>query len=181
MLWADAGGGASGAGAWTQGECGNAAPLDAEGGAVEPCAEASSDAAAAGTQGTLWGTGAVRRKSTCVARRARAARLPDGHGDDATSVAEIRLEQQETTWAAARVLRNWIERHGVPLALYVDRKNVYVSSGSEQEQMSGKPALTQFGRMCQKLGIRNHRRWFAAGQRASGAGARNAPGPSGEG
>ncbi|HET6843876.1 MAG TPA: ISNCY family transposase [Candidatus Angelobacter sp.] len=74
--------------------------------------------------------------------------------DDATSVAEIRLEQQETTWAAARVLRNWIERHGVPLALYVDRKNVYVSSGSEQERMSGKPALTQFGRMCQKLGIR---------------------------
>ena len=73
--------------------------------------------------------------------------------DDACSVGEIRMEEQETIWGAVRVLRRWIQRYGVPLALYVDGKNVYVREPTAQERMSGQPPLTQFGRMCAELGI----------------------------
>src|SRR5258708_15847677 len=73
--------------------------------------------------------------------------------DDACSVGEIRMEEQETIWGAVRVLRRWIQRYGVPLALYVDGKNVYVREPTAQERMSVQPPLTQFGRMCAELGI----------------------------
>jgi hypothetical protein len=74
--------------------------------------------------------------------------------DDATSTTECRLGEQETTWAAANLLRLWIEKYGVPLALYTDWKNVYVRPPTEKEQRAGKAAVTQFGRMCAKLGIK---------------------------
>ena len=74
--------------------------------------------------------------------------------DDATAKALGRFSEQETTWAAAGVLRRWIERYGVPGALYTDWKNVYVRPPNAQERMRGEPAVTQFGRMCAKLGIR---------------------------
>jgi hypothetical protein len=51
------------------------------------------------------------------------------------------------------VLRRWIERYGVPQALYTDWKNVYVRPPNAGERMRGEPAVTQFGRMCAKLGI----------------------------
>src|SRR5713101_450959 len=74
--------------------------------------------------------------------------------DDATTTALGRFSEEETTWAAAGVLRRWIERYGVPRALYTDWKNVYVRLPNAQERRSGEPAVTQFGRMCGKLGIR---------------------------
>ena len=74
--------------------------------------------------------------------------------DDATSTVEVRLGDQETIWAAARVLRQWIDKHGVPLALYTDWKNVYKREPTEKELLHGKVAVTQFGRMCRKLDIR---------------------------
>jgi transposase len=74
--------------------------------------------------------------------------------DDATAKALGRFSEQETTWAAAAVLRRWIERYGVPWALYTDWKNVYVRPPNAQERMRGEAAVTQFGRMCAKLGIR---------------------------
>ncbi len=74
--------------------------------------------------------------------------------DDATAKGLGRFCEQETTWAAAAVLRRWIERYGVPWALYTDWKNVYVRPPNAQERMRGEPAVTQFGRMCAKLGIR---------------------------
>ena len=74
--------------------------------------------------------------------------------DDATSTVEAYLGDEETIWAAARVLRQWIEKYGVPLALYTDWKNVYVREPTEKEQLHGKVPVTQFGRMCQKLDIR---------------------------
>ncbi len=46
--------------------------------------------------------------------------------DDATGTTLGRLGAQETIWAAAGVLRRWIEKYGVPVALYTDWKNVYV-------------------------------------------------------
>ena len=74
--------------------------------------------------------------------------------DDATSTVEACLGDEETIWAAARVLRQWIEKYGVPLALYTDWKNVYVREPTEKEQLHGKVPVTQFGRMCQKLDIK---------------------------
>jgi hypothetical protein len=74
--------------------------------------------------------------------------------DDATSTVEAHPGDEETIWAAARVLRQWIGQYGVPLALYTDWKNVYVREPTEKEQLHGKVPVTQFGRMCQKLDIR---------------------------
>lgn len=42
----------------------------------------------------------------------------------------------------------------MPLALYTDWKNVYLREPTEKELLHGKAAVTQFGRMCQKLDIR---------------------------
>src|SRR5688572_11320763 len=60
---------------------------------------------------------------------------------------------QETIWAAAGVLRGWIARYGIPRALYTDWKNVYVRPPNQEERATGVAPLTQFGRMCAKLGI----------------------------
>ena len=74
--------------------------------------------------------------------------------DDATGTTLCRLGAQETIWTAVGVLDAWIEKYGVPCALYTDWKNVYVREPTEAERLSGKAALTQFGRMCAKRGIR---------------------------
>src|SRR6202049_2276402 len=74
--------------------------------------------------------------------------------DDATSETQARLGKEETIWAAAGVLRAWIEKYGVPRALYTDWKNVYKRKATPAEQLRGEVAVTQFGGMCQKLGIR---------------------------
>ena len=73
--------------------------------------------------------------------------------DDATSTTWARLGEQETIWAVADALRAWIARYGVPLALYVDWKNLYKRPASPGERMRGEEPITQFGRMCAKLGI----------------------------
>jgi len=74
--------------------------------------------------------------------------------DDATSQTQARMGKEETLWAAANVLRRWIEKYGVPRALYTDWKNVYVRQATPAEQLRGEVPVTQFGRMCQKLNIR---------------------------
>jgi transposase len=74
--------------------------------------------------------------------------------DDATGTGEARMGKEETIWAAAGVLRVWIGNYGVPRALYTDWKNVYKRKATPAEQLRGEVAVTQFGRMCQKLGIR---------------------------
>src|SRR5438094_2091193 len=74
--------------------------------------------------------------------------------DDATGTVLCQFSAGETTWAAAHLLRAWIERYGVPRALYTDWKNVYVRLPNVQERLRGEAAVTQFGQMCAKLGIR---------------------------
>lgn len=74
--------------------------------------------------------------------------------DDATSTVAARLGKEETIWAAVGVLRAWICNYGVPRALYTDWKNVYRRKATPREQLRGEAPVTQFGRMCQKLGIR---------------------------
>jgi hypothetical protein len=76
--------------------------------------------------------------------------------DDATGHSLARLEAEETTVAAMQVLWSWVERHGVPSALYVDGKTVYVPDreATAEEQLAGEQPLTEFGKACRKLGIR---------------------------
>jgi transposase len=73
--------------------------------------------------------------------------------DDATNRVLLQFAPQETTWAAADVLRAWIETYGVPRALYTDWKNVYVRRPTEAERLADIAPLTQFGRMCAALDI----------------------------
>jgi transposase len=73
--------------------------------------------------------------------------------DDATNTTLARLGKEETIWAAADALRAWVERYGVPLALYVDWKNLYQRCATPRERLRGEEPITQFGRMCAKLGI----------------------------
>ncbi len=73
--------------------------------------------------------------------------------DDATNTTRARLGKEETIWAAAGALRGWIERYGVPMKLYVDWKNLYKRCATAKERLRGEEPITQFGRMCAKLGI----------------------------
>lgn len=73
--------------------------------------------------------------------------------DDATNRVLLQFAPQETTWAAADVLRAWIEQYGVPRALYTDWKNVYVRRPTDAERVADIAPLTQFGRMCAALDI----------------------------
>ena len=75
--------------------------------------------------------------------------------DDATGKTLALLSDEETTAAAMKVLWAWVEKYGIPKALYVDWKNVYVTQREPtvEEQLDGELPLTQFGRACQKLGI----------------------------
>jgi len=74
--------------------------------------------------------------------------------DDATGRSLGHFGAQETIWAAVGILRAWIERHGIPRALYTDWKNVYVRRANQEERETGAEPLTQFGRMCAALGIK---------------------------
>lgn len=73
--------------------------------------------------------------------------------DDATGQTQGRFGAQETIWAAVDVLRAWIDHFGIPQALYTDWKNVYVRAPNAAERVTGAEPLTQFGRMCARLGI----------------------------
>jgi hypothetical protein len=73
--------------------------------------------------------------------------------DDATNTTWAQLGEQETIWAVADALRQWIGRYGVPLVLYVDWKNLYKRPATPKEELRGEEPITQFGRMCAKLGI----------------------------
>ncbi len=75
--------------------------------------------------------------------------------DDATSRRHMRLASGETTVDALKLLWEWIERYGIPLSLYVDRKSVYWTDRQPtlEEQLAGTEPATAFGRVCQKLGI----------------------------
>jgi len=75
--------------------------------------------------------------------------------DDATTTTLAGLETEETTEGAMRSLWAWIERYGIPQALYCDGKTVYVTDREPtvEEQLAGEVPLTAFGRVCQRLGI----------------------------
>jgi molybdenum-dependent DNA-binding transcriptional regulator ModE len=75
--------------------------------------------------------------------------------DDATSKRMAHLSEEETIFSAMELLWQWIDRYGIPRALYTDKKNVYVVDEKTRARAaeSGEEVLTQFGRACKKLGI----------------------------
>src|SRR5262245_297242 len=75
--------------------------------------------------------------------------------DDARSKRMARLSEQETIFSAMELLWRWIDRYGIPRALYTDKKNVYVVDEKTRARAaeSGEEVLTQFGKACKKLGI----------------------------
>ena len=75
--------------------------------------------------------------------------------DDATGRRFGLLFEQETTEAAMRTLWGWIQRYGVPQALYVDFKTVFRTDRqpTPEEQLNGEKPRTAFGQSCRKLGI----------------------------
>jgi len=75
--------------------------------------------------------------------------------DDATTTTMSLMAEEETTEAAMRLLWSWVERYGIPEALYVDRKNVFITDREPtmEEQLRGEAPLTHFGKACRKLGI----------------------------
>lgn len=66
--------------------------------------------------------------------------------DDATSKTHAYLDTGETTQGVLIAIWQWIERYGIPLALYVDLKTVYVSPK--------KNSFSHIEKACKKLGIR---------------------------
>ena len=75
--------------------------------------------------------------------------------DDATGRVYAQLFEAETIVAAMRTLWDWIERYGVPHALYTDHKNVYLTGreATLEEQLRGEVPRTAFGQACHRLGI----------------------------
>jgi transposase len=73
--------------------------------------------------------------------------------DDATSTSLAIFADEETTWGVADTLRAWVRKYGVPRALYVDWKTVYHQEPTVRQRQEGVVPISQFGRMCRKLGI----------------------------
>jgi len=73
--------------------------------------------------------------------------------DDATSTSLATFDREETTWGVARTLRAWVEKYGIPGALYVDWKTVYHHAPTARQKLEDIVPVSQFGRMCAKLGI----------------------------
>lgn len=77
--------------------------------------------------------------------------------DDATGKTLALLDKGETTDAAFRLLRWWIKLHGIPLAVYVDLKSLYIAPKSLRQSEEGElfepEWLTHFSRACKVLGI----------------------------
>lgn len=75
--------------------------------------------------------------------------------DDATGIRLCLMAKEETTEACLRLLWQWVERYGIPKALYTDKKNVFVTSrpATLEEQLAGEEPMTAFGKACAKLDI----------------------------
>ena len=75
--------------------------------------------------------------------------------NDATRTTLSLMTENESLEGAMRLLWRWIERYGVPVALYTDRQTIYRAfrQPTLQEDLAGEEPLSSFGRACKKLGI----------------------------
>jgi hypothetical protein len=75
--------------------------------------------------------------------------------DDATNRTVARFFEEETTRASYDVFEGWVEQHGMPGSLYVDRDSIYRCErvATVEEQSQGQEPQTQFGRAMKALGV----------------------------
>ena len=77
--------------------------------------------------------------------------------DDATGKTLALLDTGETTDATFRLLKWWVKLHGIPMAIYVDLKSLYISPKSlrhtDEDDLVEPEWLTHFSRACKALGI----------------------------
>ncbi|MBI1746902.1 MAG: helix-turn-helix domain-containing protein [Acidobacteria bacterium] len=75
--------------------------------------------------------------------------------DDAQGTVFALIDGEETTDLAMRTLWGWIERYGLPQALYVAHKNVYLTARepTREEELRGERPRTHFGP--DHVGMRN--------------------------
>jgi len=76
--------------------------------------------------------------------------------DDATGRIFARFFERETLSAAWTTFRHWVEQHGLPGAVYVDRHSIYRSDRepTAEELLAGEDPPTQFGRSMCELNVR---------------------------
>jgi transposase len=75
--------------------------------------------------------------------------------DDATNKTGARFFEEETTRASFETFDGWVEEHGVPCSVYVDRDSIYrcERTATVAEQVAGQEPQTQFGRAMGLLGV----------------------------
>lgn len=77
--------------------------------------------------------------------------------DDATGLTMAALDSGETTKVLLSVFKKWVERHGIPKAVYVDLKSVYVSAKHLKEKYDDdlllQDGFSVFEQVCKALGV----------------------------
>lgn len=75
--------------------------------------------------------------------------------DDATGRGFGRFYEYEGTGPAMDSFRQYIQRHGIPLSVYLDKHTTYKSTGepSIEEQLEGVGPLSEFERALKELGV----------------------------
>lgn len=77
--------------------------------------------------------------------------------DDATGICLAMLDKGETTQILLTVFKKWIEKYGIPKAVYVDLKSVYVSPKHLKEKYDDdlliQDGFSVFEQVCKKLNI----------------------------
>lgn len=85
--------------------------------------------------------------------------------DDATGVTFALLDIGETTQILLTCLKRWIEHYGIPKAVYVDLKSVYVGTKKLKEKydddLVNPDGFSVFEQVCRNLGIQIIRAYSA--------------------
>jgi hypothetical protein len=77
--------------------------------------------------------------------------------DDATGITFSQLDSGETTKVLLITLKKWIEKYGIPNAVYVDLKSVYISNQrlkTADDDSKVEDSWSVFQRVCKGLGIK---------------------------
>lgn len=75
--------------------------------------------------------------------------------DDATNRTYARFFEEETTAASFETFWRYVERYGLPHAVYADKASIYRTTrdATVDENLADEPPATQFGRAMQELGV----------------------------
>ncbi len=78
--------------------------------------------------------------------------------DDASSRAQARFAEQDSTAENMRLLKDYLQSWGRPLAVYTDQARLFTNAPGWNVDRKGEPPKTQIGRALAELGIE----WIAA-------------------